>query len=508
MKLYASIDFFSEMCFAVWTPEMLDEYFKLMKSKGISRIYWIDQKEIIQRSGFLPHDTRMRRTWANFNGDLTRAAAEIAHKNGLEIFVIIKPYESSIQQNAVSDENIDSPGVDVVGGRQRLCTDFARQHPEVMIKRQTWPLPGQKAVKFVVNFSEPLKEEGVFKVFGSDTNSGYELISERKAVPGTVNIEVPVSKWKFMVFTLEGCSGGNCYRKIVSALDADGREVPFSLSVLSNQRYQDVAYHLDIWKRTNNGGFCQYGMIFDYAPGVPSNIFTPEEVENNATFDFADAREHALGVTLELNPAIRGCPDPENQTFRNFLNDWVKEVLDHGYDGVEIRVTNHNSPVFWREYGTGREIRLARGNAHTSLLRELSAIVRGAGKKFGLHIANCMFGSSPEKSTPMEFFWDYHTWLEEKLCDEVTHKLLMSDGFSPDSLKLLEICRAKNIPVNYCRMLHGIPDPADYAGQIAKIGVDAFNIYESGTVWTRSAEGIFVETKPEQAASLWQIPKI
>jgi hypothetical protein len=132
----------------------------------------------------------------------------------------------------------------------------------------------------------------------------------------------------------------------------------------------------------------------------------------------------------------------------------------------------------------------------------------GAFKKFGLHIPNCMFGSSPDKSTPMEFFWDYHTWLEEKLCDEVTHKLLMSDGFSADSLKLLEICREKNIPVNYCRMLHGIPDPADYAGKITAIGVDAFNIYEAGTVWSGNDNGEFTENKPEQAASLWRIPGI
>lgn len=69
-------------------------------------------------------------------------------------------------------------------------------------------------------------------------------------------------------------------------------------------------------------------------------------------------------------------------------------------------------------------------------------------------------------------------------------------------MELLEICRTKNIQVNYCRMLHGIPNPADHARQIAKIGVDAFNIYESGTVWTMTAEGVFAETKLEQAASL------
>ena len=36
MKLYATIDFYDEMCYAVWTPEMLDKYFKTMKEKNIS----------------------------------------------------------------------------------------------------------------------------------------------------------------------------------------------------------------------------------------------------------------------------------------------------------------------------------------------------------------------------------------------------------------------------------------------------------------------------------------
>ena len=65
MKLYASIDFFDEMCYAVWTPEMLDIYFRTMKSKGISRVYWIDQREIMMRSGCTPHSERMQLTICN-----------------------------------------------------------------------------------------------------------------------------------------------------------------------------------------------------------------------------------------------------------------------------------------------------------------------------------------------------------------------------------------------------------------------------------------------------------
>ena len=75
MKLYASIDFMDELSCTVWTPQMLDEYFGLMKSKGISRLYWIDQKEIMERSGAPAHHERVQQSLKNFKGDLHRAAA-------------------------------------------------------------------------------------------------------------------------------------------------------------------------------------------------------------------------------------------------------------------------------------------------------------------------------------------------------------------------------------------------------------------------------------------------
>jgi hypothetical protein len=108
----------------------------------------------------------------------------------------------------------------------------------------------------------------------------------------------------------------------------------------------------------------------------------------------------------------------------------------------------------------------------------------------------------------MEFFWDYHTWLKEKLADEVTAKLIRTDGFSAESMELLELCKAQNIPVNYCPFLHGLHEPDDFARKIAALGVDAFNIYEAATVWKSYEAGQFIEKTPAQAQKLWQIPQI
>lgn len=510
MKLYASIDFYSETCYAVWTPEMLDEYFRNMKSKGISRIYWIDQKELIMRSGFATHSERMQKSWANFGNDLTGAVPQAAKKHGLEVFALIKPYDLGIMQNAVSEEKRSAPGIDVVGGKIRMYTEFALAHPEAMLQRQVLPAPGQRAVKYVLSFAKPLEHNGFLKVYGSHDNREYALRSIQSVSAGSTGAEVPAGSDEFTVFVLHGCSGANLLRKLVTALDAEGKSVPITFAVCPQKRYRDTHFHLDVYtaQAENDGGFRKQGMIFDYLPGIPSSIHNPEQIENDYVFDFAEAKENALGVTQQLNSSIKGCPDPQNPVYRKFIRDWVEEDLDRGFDGIEIRVSNHNSPLFWQDYGTGRETRIARGNAHTAMLRELSSLTRQAGKKFGIHIPNLMFGSTPDKPSPMEFFWDYRTWIAERVADEVTAKLILADGFSPESIEMLNLCRAQNIPVNYCRFLHGLPEPAEFAARIKAIGVDAFNIYETATVWDGFRDGHFTEKDPRQAASLWKIPEL
>ena len=310
-----------------------------------------------------------------------------------------------------------------------------------------------------------------------------------------------------MVFVLEGCAGKNTVRKIVTALDAQGREVPFSLALSANQFYSDITFDkFSIWRSDapEKNDFRTLGMNFDWLPGVPSSVYAPELVETQRFFDFAEAEAHALGVTSELNMTIPGCPDPQDEEFRNFMRAWIAEELEKGFDGIEIRIANHNSPVFWREYGYGRETRLARGNAHTALLRELSELTRSKGKKFGLHIGNFILKSSPDTPSPMEFFWDYRTWLNEKLCDEVTFKLIGSDGCTPEGAELLELCKKQNMPVNFCRFYHILPEPELYAAKVREFGADAFNVYETASVW-RYENGSFVEKNPRQAAALEQI---
>ena len=505
MKLYATIDFYDEMLYSAWNPEMLFKYFTLMKSKGISRIYWIDQKEIMKYSGNKSHFKHIQQTWENFNAELHQKAVELAHKAGLEIFVIIKPYELGIPTAQLS-EDTNCEAFEVVGGRIYHILDFALKHPDVLLKRCVYPTA--KAEKFIITFKEAAQSDGILNVYASSSNKNYAKIAEMQICTGTISVEIPVAEFEYYCFTLEKCHGANCIKDIICAVDNHGNRVPISLAILPYHLPHNARFHMDSWQAgKDNKDFLENGLVFDYLPGIPSGLFSPE-FNAAREYDFASPETPALGVSLKLNSVVATFPDPENKIFNDFIANWVKEDLSYGFDGVEIRLTGHSSPVFWEEYGSMRDTRIRRGIAYKKMLIVLSEITRKANKKFGVHIPNLMFDSAPDKSSPMEFYWDYCSWIKEKIMDEITAKLVRADGFSAKSLEMLDLSKKYGIPVNYCPFLHGIKNPAEYAKRAAAYGVDAFNIYESATMWKEYKNGRFIEYDIEKARNIWTIPEI
>lgn len=331
---------------------------------------------------------------------------------------------------------------------------------------------------------------------------------ERKIVPaGTSSLEFPVGNADFYAVVVSGGNAGNQLKSLVTAVDAEGCPVPAALAVMPRKRFQPFAFHLDHDTACDSaGGFRSMGLLFDYFPGIPSSLY-PADYPGEWDFRFAEAEEQVLGISLRINPRIAGCPDPANPIFRQFVRTWITRDLEYGFDGVDIRVSNHNSPLFWSEYGTGETVRLARGQAHTALLRELSETVRGAGRIMSCHIEDFMLDCHSDAPCPMEFYWNPQQWLAEKLLDEATCKIIFDDDFSPAVQKLSGECLSRGVKFNFCPFLHVVTDPLDYASRIRTLGADAFNIYEAATVWQyRNNE--FYEVDPQKSAQLRKIPQL
>ena len=509
MKLYATVDFADEIIASIWTPKRLLKYFKLIRSKGITRLYWIDQQEIMERCGKDEINANMVATIQNFSGRIHETAVQLAHEAGLEIFVLIKPYECGLLAPALSDDAIKRPHLPVAGGICDRFTSFAKKHPEAMLQRIPVPMHGEAAVLTLL-FSAPLVKSGLVRLWASETNCNYQLIEEKSVPAGFQEISFtrPTGK-NFFVFQSADLASGNTYEKIISISDTEERPVPFSLGIQPKRRYVPIKSHLEHRpKPCDDGGFKKMGMLFDYFPGIPSGLYT-SNLPPNWYFDFANATENALGVSLEINDRIVGFPDPTHPAHYESIRQWVERDLAMGFDGLDVRVSSHSSPIFWRDYGFGSEVRRTRGEAHNQLLRMISKLVRAAGKVMSVHIEDFMYDSTPELPSPMEFFWDYHRWINERLMDEVTAKMIFTDGLLAANFALACECRAAGIKVNTCPFLHNVSQPLVFASWSAQAGIEAFNIYETATVWQADAEGDGIaEINPAMLKQLCRITEI
>jgi hypothetical protein len=195
----------------------------------------------------------------------------------------------------------------------------------------------------------------------------------------------------------------------------------------------------------------------------------------------------------------------------------IRKTLDCGVDGVDIRITNHNSILDWAEYGFNQpvvdeyfkrygvnlrtepfdkeKLRRLRGEFYTAFLKKAAAMVKASGRKFCLHVPDVAFGS-PSQSTMMEIHWDWRSWLDQGIPDEVTFKTIFTDNaFTPEGLDLIKRCHDKAIPISVCPFLHAIPDLAGYLAKVENLGMDTFTVYEAATLWVAIPEG-FKELNP------------
>ncbi len=509
MKIYATLDFVDEMLAGVWTPERMKKYFTMLRDFGISRLYWIDQREIMLFLGLPEKDELLKKSRQNFNDKITETAIQIAHETGLEIFALIKPYEHGVPSRYYTLESQPDgmPVLKTVSGRCGHATKHAAEHPEVMLRRVQAPEHGT-AENLTLYLASPLPRDTEVKLYGSAVNGKYQVKTTKIAPAGSseVTFKLPEND-RFFALQIEDTACGNQYKNIVRITDHAGCDVPLSLAIQPLFMYQSSTYHLE-HKDLSDKHFSELGMNFDYFPGIPSGLYN-SDLPPCCYFDFSTAQDNVLGVSLELNDRIVGFPDPENTQFHEFVLDWISKDIEMGFDGVGIRISSHNSPLFWSDYGTGPAVRAARGEAHTKLLRRISQKVRQAGKIMGMHIEDFMYNCDPQYASPMEVFWDYQRWIDEKLMDEVSAKYIVTDGFTNENFAMIRKCKASGIAVNVCPFIHVVDAPLNYASWSLNAGADAFNIYEAATVWQLEADGDgFYEINPEKTAMIKRIAEI
>ena len=128
-------------------------------------------------------------------------------------------------------------------------------------------------------------------------------------------------------------------------------------------------------------------------------------------------------------------------------------------------------------------IRKIRGEFYTQFLREAKAMTAASGKKLALHIENRMLVPA-ELDCYTQIHWDWRTWLNEKLCDEIDLKYIGPDH--PDLyLEIMPLAKKNGIKVNW---ISAEPEPRSkprsinesviFTERALTAGLDGINLYE------------------------------
>ena len=520
MRLHTAVDFSDDMIPMAWDRERLRQFMRMNYEMGVKRICWIyhgNREDGFWGSTGMPWRENYVKTFESLGNPYLKAAVEEAHNTGLEIFAVYKPFEQALQSFHTPD-SVRAGRMPVAGGSLVWAFDFAVENRHALMRRRN--VEKIPASRIILKSAEKLDADHQFRLWKSYDNWTYHPIGEivRPAADGfSVVFDISGQTAKF--FAIEGLSEGNVANRLDSIIEVksgEGRAVQRALGLVPRKyRAMSQKFHLkhefDI-----GGGFSKEGFYFDYLPGIPSSVPAAEQCLGKV-FSFSDSGQNVIGVSLEINEYVPGAPEPAEPRAVEYWLEMIRKTLDCGVDGVDIRITNHNSILEWAEYGFNQpvvdeyvkryginprnepfdkeKLRRLRGEFYTAFLEKAAALVKGSDRKFCLHVPDVAFGS-PSQSTMMEIHWDWKGWLDKRIPDEVTFKTIFTDNvFSPEGLELIKLCHDKAIPVSVCPFIHAIPDLDGYLAKIETLGLDSFAVYEAATLWAAVSEG-FKELNP------------
>ncbi len=501
--LEVTVDFNDDLMACAWTHETFDALFAELKTWGAKTVSWIDLGR--EADGFFdsaPYGTgeHGRETFRNA-GDIFTAAVEHAHKHGIELVGILKPYEMAIHGFSFppkSDLAKKAGRIERIGGTAWWATHLAAENQHLIMARKPSAHGAAKnavwtrldLVKDDESKAEISPADITFLV--SDDNETFraydgpaerlELVEEYPIYASTPSGPRPTGQKRrarvfrfakleirepFFAIKVEGSarSFSNRLCDLVHLHGENGEETHFTYGLLPRGAPLQTPLPISAAKP----GDLQRGFEFNRYPGTPSAylrsggdpINAPLALDRGAVSHIAFARGKDRGPLAAMSPSF-----PET---RVLWMRWVNAMLDAGADGIDIRPGHHHSDFAWIEYGfeepvrnemlkrTGIDIwetddfdygqwRRIRGDGWTQFIREASKVVRARGKKLTVHIDDYFDGASGTGGA-MNMVCDWRSWIEEGLCDRVTAK-----GSWPGSSfarEILALAHSKGVPVTF-----------------------------------------------------------
>ncbi len=496
-----AIDFNDDMIPAAWTPLMLENYFQMFKDRGIRRVFWVyhgSPTDGVWQNNRWPWKENIQQTLKNFGQSFLRQAVAAAHKAGLKLVAVYKPFEGA-WFSCEAPEDIDKGKFRMIGGSLSVGFDFVAEHQECCFRHAPVQPAGTPRFLEIVHQGMTLKQEPELKLYTSTDNHHYIQcpVSAHRAGENRWIFDLQGISAAFFAVSNSGGALTNTAKDIIHLYDDYGREIPSTPGFTPRICRVQKENHLE--RTITQMDFRKYGFLFDNSTNanlIPSNIFVacatklhPVRLGNGTP---------ALAIAPGVNPQIPGALYPGETAVGSFWSRIVEDILAAGADGVALRLTNHNSIIDWEQYGFNDEAssagdpaarRRARGNAYTERVREISAQVRSKGKKMFLYVPDVCLGS-PETPTMMDVEWQWQQWIEEKLADEIVFKLLTFESpFTSWGQEVVNLCRKHALPVAIEQFWQSLDSPRQYVKDMESSGFTSFTIYEGATIWSADRQG-------------------
>jgi hypothetical protein len=515
-----AVDFPDDVGEAAFDRSMFEQMMRIFKDWGIQRVYWQDYANGEMFYSMPNRGGNMRRTAENV-GDILGTAVETAHAEGLELIAILKPFDCGMpmgRSHRGPEPLPRNPQLSPLNQTELQCMDFIRRRPDLRMRhRQAAELEQaqQQRVGRIEFFDETHKpgpiDPALFHIYTSPDNSGYrryekpfdfrydQVFDERtgkevlRLTLDGLDIHEP-----YLLFTCETMwnSIGNRFSLLARAYTPEGEAIPSTpgMVLVPGSHLGDSS------------------VLFNYVAGVPSGCSRWTQREVLARRIPLDGPDGCFALALGVDPYMTGALCPAEPEAREIWLEWTRRCLAAGADGIEYRISNHNSPFDCHAYGyndavvaeyrrrhgidiltephdANRKAAIL-GDGYTTFLREAATLVRGAGKTMYHHICADMFPEPGERHW-LDIEWQWRTWMESGLLDGITLKGAVPGPLAGKTRSLGgETARKAGIPFYYSPWhSDAIGKPARFEfirDQYRRARADAdaagFIVYESAAV--------------------------
>jgi hypothetical protein len=445
-----------------------------LKFMGVRRVYWLYYGDVDPDSYWAGNIFRHVYGLETLEriGEPLKAAVAAAHRHGLEIYGVLKPYDTGGSGTfPEGSPAADTAKIQHIGGSLIQTFPSIERYPQTRIRRRPYKAPPDlqtlpvKKIRLLKKDDSPtrVRKENL-EIWASPDTYRYErrdvaftlkaavepaprevrdsfgnAVTEEGAPVRTLTLEgLSLADRYILVTTNFKDQRGDFRNAAVGMVEAYGAG-PEPLPIV-------VATRSALWKFPRD--FRTYGMEFDSGFG---HYLADLDVDNTAERD--NIRYRAVsddGVIAFARGKNEYLPSTHCEVYpevRKLWSGWVDRIIQTGVDGVALRSGSHgtftdepgeygfNEPLV-EEYrqrfgadptGDRKDLhRLAqlRGEHYTSFLRKASATIRRAGKTVMIHMHPDGFRPEPNFRQWFGFsgniYFDWRTWLREGLADGST----------------------------------------------------------------------------------------